>query len=607
MNSSVYKISLDIHSPESQVLLDMKRFDTGRQLQISLTENGWIYPITPDCSAVFTAEKADGNKIYNECLLSGNVIVYDVTQQTTACVGEVACEIRLFNGEGALITSPRFTIVVNKRVYNGEDIIESMPEADALQTLVNDAKKLYGEISENTKKAHTHDNKTVLDSITQEMLDKIGKGLTEEQEADLAANTAARHTHLNKNLLDKLGETDNGKLIFNGEEISAGGIQSVTAFPDNPKEGDVVLLHRCNEITPDDSNSGVILDIPAIVSLGVPEGYYRRQWDVTATTPKGVGLEIAIEIQPVDDYILTGLMVVSETFAGRWYWKNGEFTTDIYGGEAEPPQFTYIPLGYVDGFTFTKTLYDLDYWDTPDTDETVIFRTVPREYMYIGGEWKLTERTDEAEGSIIASVEEKEKDGQLFLRFNLADSRNFKGKKTNKALDIPIAGSKDFSETVGGITTNGTEFEFDKDNEILDTIVNNNGVIEVDGKKLFSTDDGSILRAISASYDEDGTHRVRLMFKPNGICVGIPYLQMYSQTININGEKYMYWFPDLGLHKHENKETLDKLTETEDGKLLFNGAEIGGGDTEEIWTAIDEIRGGIDEIEAMIDESGVLE
>ena len=67
------------------------------------------------------------------------------------------------------------------------------------------------EINANTEARHTHENKDVLDGITQEMLDKIGTGssgegggLTPEQLADLTANSKARHTHQNKNLLDKI-------------------------------------------------------------------------------------------------------------------------------------------------------------------------------------------------------------------------------------------------------------------------------------------------------------------------------------------------------------------------------------------------------------------
>lgn len=196
MNSSVYKISLDIHTPESQETLEMKHLDSKRKIHISLTENGKVYQITPDCKAMFSAEKSDSNKIYNQCEIVDNTIIYDVTQQTLACVGEVDCEVQLLGSGEAVITSPRFSIIVHDRVYNGEDIVDSETETDVLPDLI--------------AKSHEHDNKEVLDGITQELLDQIGTGgntggsLTPEQAADLEANTAARHEHQNKEFLDSL-------------------------------------------------------------------------------------------------------------------------------------------------------------------------------------------------------------------------------------------------------------------------------------------------------------------------------------------------------------------------------------------------------------------
>ncbi len=173
------------------------------------------------------------------------------------------------------------------------------------------------------------------------------------------------------------------------------GVQSLTAFPETAAEGDVVLLHRCNKIGVDDSNSGVLLDIPAIVALGLPEGYQERSWEITATDPKGRDFYAQIEVQRIDDYILTALNLATATIGGRWYWKNGELTTDIIGGEAELPP-VYIPLGMVSDFTFTKTLFDTYYDETPDTDETVIFRTLPVHYMFLKGEWQLASPNNEA-------------------------------------------------------------------------------------------------------------------------------------------------------------------------------------------------------------------
>lgn len=201
------------------------------------------------------------------------------------------------------------------------------------------------------------------------------------------------HSHNNASTLDKFGENASGGLLFGGKDI--GGVKSLTAFPETAAEGDIVLLHRCNEFSSDDSNRGVLLDIPAIVALGLPEGYEQRVWEITATSPKGRDFYAIIEISRIDDYILTVLNLATATIGGRWYWKNGEFTTDIVGGETELPP-VYIPLGMVSDFTFTKTLFDIDYEETPDMDETVIFRTLPVHYMLLKGEWQLVSPNNEA-------------------------------------------------------------------------------------------------------------------------------------------------------------------------------------------------------------------
>lgn len=157
MDYSVYKISLDIHKPEAQEVLEMKLLDSKRRIQISLTENGKVYQITPDCKAMFSAGKSDGNKIYNQCEIVDNTIIYDVTQQTLACLGEVDCEVQLLGSDEAVITSPRFSIIVHDRVYNGEDIVDSEMETNVLPDLI--------------AKSHEHENKAVLDKF------KINNGL----------------------------------------------------------------------------------------------------------------------------------------------------------------------------------------------------------------------------------------------------------------------------------------------------------------------------------------------------------------------------------------------------------------------------------------------
>ena len=132
------RIFLDMHTVSPQVSLRVKKADTGRKIYISLREGGRPYQIADDCHAVFSALKPDGNYLYNACQIESNVIVYTFTDQTAAAVGVMDCEVTLYNNEDQVITSPRFTMIVEDRVYNGEEIV-STSEADALKEITDRA------------------------------------------------------------------------------------------------------------------------------------------------------------------------------------------------------------------------------------------------------------------------------------------------------------------------------------------------------------------------------------------------------------------------------------------------------------------------------------
>lgn len=148
MTNSHYKIALDVHDHGSNVSLKAKRGDTGRILSITLMDGSKPYVISSECYAVFTAKKADGNVIYNACTIEGNTITYAFTPQTTSAVGRAECEIKLYGAESKLLTSARFTIVVEDTVYNEGDKIESEREATALTRLVSEATALIHTIED---------------------------------------------------------------------------------------------------------------------------------------------------------------------------------------------------------------------------------------------------------------------------------------------------------------------------------------------------------------------------------------------------------------------------------------------------------------------------
>ena len=143
MNYAVYNITLDIHKMGSQVALSMIRGENKRKIVVSLTENGRPYKIADGCSAKFSATKPDGNPIYNDCEIDyeNNLIIYKVTSQTTAAMGEVKCQIELIGSDGGLLFSPTFSLVVANKLYNQEPILASSEEFNALTRYIADLQK----------------------------------------------------------------------------------------------------------------------------------------------------------------------------------------------------------------------------------------------------------------------------------------------------------------------------------------------------------------------------------------------------------------------------------------------------------------------------------
>lgn len=142
MNVINYRVSLDMFDTLSQATIKAKKGDSACRIHIALTENGKIYKISEGCCATLSAKKPDGTFVYDNCNIEGNDIYYDFSSsikdgvtQITACEGIVECEVSLFKGDSERLTSPRFTLVVDGTVYNGEEIVSS-DEADALKSLI---------------------------------------------------------------------------------------------------------------------------------------------------------------------------------------------------------------------------------------------------------------------------------------------------------------------------------------------------------------------------------------------------------------------------------------------------------------------------------------
>ena len=194
MNYSNYRFSLDIQSNLSQVSLPVKLNDTGRRLLIGLTDGGNPYHISEGSIAKFTfstSEDSDGNQKVGmyDCVIEDNfsTIRFDLTSAVTGISGIVDCEIRLYGPNKRLLTSPRFSLVVNDRViYDDNDFI---PE-DKKDTI--DAFILY--------EAELRDNETA--RIEAENERNEAETVRQENEDERIAVTEAMQTGL-ENLLSE--------------------------------------------------------------------------------------------------------------------------------------------------------------------------------------------------------------------------------------------------------------------------------------------------------------------------------------------------------------------------------------------------------------------
>lgn len=137
MNYSDYRFTLDVQIHQSQVSIPVTFMDTARKLCIGLTDGRKPYTIAEGCRAVFVAKKPNKEPIINDCIIERNVIIYEFSQNTTNAEGIVKCEIRLIDADERVLTSPQFTIVVDKNVVRDEEIPISKDESATLSRIIS--------------------------------------------------------------------------------------------------------------------------------------------------------------------------------------------------------------------------------------------------------------------------------------------------------------------------------------------------------------------------------------------------------------------------------------------------------------------------------------
>ncbi len=153
MNYSNYRVSLDIRDTGSQALLKFNKNDTAKNIVFVLTEGGKPYKLTSDCSCFLSVIKPDGTTLVNNCTIdaSTGTILYDVTAQTTACVGTFDCQLTVTGSRGAegaeapVLFAPIFSMQVKEVVISSINLA-STSEFSALVEMINDVKEYEGRL-----------------------------------------------------------------------------------------------------------------------------------------------------------------------------------------------------------------------------------------------------------------------------------------------------------------------------------------------------------------------------------------------------------------------------------------------------------------------------
>ena len=146
---SVSRFTLNTRDEEAQLSFSVKQGDTARRIIATLTENGEMFCLPDDCYAVFAANKSDGTKFNDSCVIQDGRIIYDLDPQLTLAVGRADCDITVYSRGGAVISTARFTMTVFESIFAGaSDDMVSEDTFHVLNNLIGDANDTINDMEE---------------------------------------------------------------------------------------------------------------------------------------------------------------------------------------------------------------------------------------------------------------------------------------------------------------------------------------------------------------------------------------------------------------------------------------------------------------------------
>ena len=228
MNYSIFRIPLNLHSIQSQASVPVFLGDTSIQLRISLSDGVKPYTITDGCIAKISIKRPTGSILEAFCTIENNTtVVYsfdkdEITKQTAVVEGIHDCDVTLYGNDGGILGSPRFTMVVNGKVINKDDIVISDEDKTTIDAIVsaeaarqdaetgrinNEAKRVDAE----TLRAKAEEQRALLEEarIEAEKL-REANGVKAEEALALATEAAEKANEAAKKANDAADRADGG-------------------------------------------------------------------------------------------------------------------------------------------------------------------------------------------------------------------------------------------------------------------------------------------------------------------------------------------------------------------------------------------------------------
>ena len=229
MNTSNFKFTLDLQSTQSQIAIPVTLGDTARTWLISFRDGSSTYKISDGCLAKLEIMRPTGTHIEEFCPIEHNTTVrYSFLQNpnTAAVEGFHECAVVLYDEEGHIIGSPRFSMIVSGRVINSDSIKLSDETKLSVDSMITEeASRRNAEVARaNAESERISAEATRAESEAQRTLNEAARQ-TADSERSLAEESRnkrfeALQTEANKTVASLTSPTVTIQSIENGNKVT---------------------------------------------------------------------------------------------------------------------------------------------------------------------------------------------------------------------------------------------------------------------------------------------------------------------------------------------------------------------------------------------------